>query len=123
MNCFLSSRHTSFTYLGGWSIQGILKGKYHCTVDLLFDWFGINCVTTDNFCFYSQNRLIKTVKQEVNGTVILPPLVFPGQSEFVKWELCSDHFPGQLHLPRGLSMGVTVWLDGTWLTPIFKVII
>ncbi len=22
-------------------IQGILKGEYHCTVDLLFDWFGI----------------------------------------------------------------------------------
>jgi hypothetical protein len=25
-----------FCYLG----QGILKGKYHCTIDLLFDWFG-----------------------------------------------------------------------------------
>jgi hypothetical protein len=24
---------------------------YHCTVDL-FDWFGISCMTTDNFCFY-----------------------------------------------------------------------
>jgi hypothetical protein len=23
--------------------QGILKGKYHCTVDLLFDWFGLVC--------------------------------------------------------------------------------
>ncbi len=22
--------------------------KYHCTVDLLFDWFGISCMTTDN---------------------------------------------------------------------------
>jgi len=21
--------------------QGILKGKYHCTIDLLFDWFGL----------------------------------------------------------------------------------
>ena len=31
-----------------------------------------------NFCFYLQNRLIqKKVKQEVNGTMILPPLVFP----------------------------------------------
>jgi hypothetical protein len=29
--------------------QGILKGKYHCTVDLLFDWLGISCMTTDNF--------------------------------------------------------------------------
>ncbi len=38
----------------------ILKGKYHCTVGLLFDWFGISCMTTDNFCFYLQNRLIQT---------------------------------------------------------------
>ncbi len=29
-------------------------------VDLLFDWFGISCITTDNICFYLQNRLIKT---------------------------------------------------------------
>ncbi len=54
------------------------REKYHCTIDLLFDWCGISCMTTDNFCFYLQNRLIQTVKQEVNGTVILPPLVFPG---------------------------------------------
>jgi len=26
----------------------------------MFDWFGISCVTTDNFCFYLQNRLIQT---------------------------------------------------------------
>ncbi len=37
-----------------------LKGKYHCTIDLLFDWFGISCMTTDNFCIYFQNRLIQT---------------------------------------------------------------
>jgi len=42
-------------------VQGILKGKYHCTVDL-FDWFGISCMTTDNFCFYLQNRLIQINK-------------------------------------------------------------
>jgi hypothetical protein len=40
--------------------QGILKGKNQCTIDLLFDWFGISCMTTDNFCFYLQNRLIQT---------------------------------------------------------------
>ncbi len=34
--------------------------KYHCAFDLLFDWFGISCMTTDNFCFYSQKRLIQT---------------------------------------------------------------
>jgi len=37
--------------------QGILNGKYHCTIDLLFDWFGISCMTTDNFL---QNRQIQT---------------------------------------------------------------
>ncbi len=41
-------------------VQGILKWDYHCTVDLLFDWLGISCITTDNFCFYLQNRLIQT---------------------------------------------------------------
>jgi hypothetical protein len=35
-------------------------GKYHYTVDLLFGWFGIRCMPTDNFCFYLQNRLFKT---------------------------------------------------------------
>ncbi len=37
-----------------------IAGKYHCTIDLLFDWFGISCMTTDNFCFYLHNRLIQT---------------------------------------------------------------
>ncbi len=36
------------------------RGNYHCTVDLLLDWFGISCMTNDNFCFYLQNRLIQT---------------------------------------------------------------
>ncbi len=40
------------------ALQGILKGEY--TIDLLFDWFGISCMTTENFCFYLQNRLIQT---------------------------------------------------------------
>jgi hypothetical protein len=40
---------------------GNTKGeKHHCTVELLFDWFGISCITTDNFCSYLQNRLIRT---------------------------------------------------------------
>jgi hypothetical protein len=52
--------------------------KYHCTADLLFDLIGISYMTTDNLCFYLQNRLIQTSKTMVNGTVILPPLGFPG---------------------------------------------
>jgi hypothetical protein len=46
--------------------------KRGSTIDLLFDWFVliVSCHTADS----------KPVKQEVNGTVILPPLVFPGQT-------------------------------------------
>jgi hypothetical protein len=36
------------------------RGKYHCTADLLFDWFGISFMTTDIACFYLQNRQIQT---------------------------------------------------------------
>ncbi len=38
-------------------------------------------MTTDNFCFYLQNRLFQTGGQEVNGTVIFPPLVFPAHRD------------------------------------------
>jgi hypothetical protein len=30
----------------------------------------------------------KPVKQEVNGTVIFPPLVFPGANIMVPWQKC-----------------------------------
>ncbi len=36
------------------------RGRYHCDIDLLFNWFGISCMTTDNSCFCLQNRLIQT---------------------------------------------------------------
>jgi len=29
-------------------------------IDLLFDWFGISCMISDNICFYLRNRLIQT---------------------------------------------------------------
>ncbi len=54
-------------------------GKYHCTIDLLFDWLGISCMTTDNFWFYLQNRLIQT-SQTVGQWYRDPPLVFPGNT-------------------------------------------
>jgi hypothetical protein len=43
-------------------MSGNTKGgpQYHYTIDLLFDWLGISCMTTDNFCFYLQNRIIQT---------------------------------------------------------------
>jgi hypothetical protein len=46
------------------------KGKYHCTIDLLFDWFGISCMTTDSF-------FAKQTNPNLISTVILPSLVFP----------------------------------------------
>ncbi len=50
-------------------------GKYHCTIDLLFDWFGFVCFANKN---KNSSHIAdsKPVKQEVNGTVILS--VFPG---------------------------------------------
>jgi len=65
------------------------NGKYHCTVDLLFDWFGISCMTNDNFCFYLQNRLILTSQtggQQYNDT---SALVFPGEAEFLCLQGCA----------------------------------
>jgi hypothetical protein len=47
------------TYARGlypWNTKG---GKYHCMVDLLFDWSVISCLATDNFFFFLQNRLIQ----------------------------------------------------------------
>jgi hypothetical protein len=57
--------------------QGILKGKYHCTFDLLFDWLGLVYFASKNKIVSSHTADSKPVKQEVNCTVILPPLVFP----------------------------------------------
>jgi hypothetical protein len=58
--------------------QGILRGKYHCTVDLLFDWFGLVCFANKNKKIVSCHAAnFNSVKQEVNSTVILPALVFP----------------------------------------------
>ncbi len=54
-------------------------GKYHCTIDLLLDWFGLVCFANKTKIVSSHRADSKPVKQEVNGTVILPPLVFPGQ--------------------------------------------
>jgi hypothetical protein len=53
------------------------RGKYYCTVDLLFDWFGSSCMTTDNFCFYLQNRLIQTSQTGGQWYSNTTPLVFP----------------------------------------------
>jgi len=37
------------------SKQGILKRKYHCTIDLLFDWFELVCLANKNKKFQFSN--------------------------------------------------------------------
>jgi hypothetical protein len=49
--------------------------KYHCTIDLLFDWFGLVCFANKNKNCHIAD--FKPVKPEINGEMILPPLVFP----------------------------------------------
>jgi hypothetical protein len=60
-----------------WPWPGKTKGGYHCTVDLLFDWFGISCMTTDNFCFYLQNRLIWTGQTGSHWYSDTSPFIIP----------------------------------------------
>jgi len=50
-----------------------LRRKYHCTVDLLFNWFGLVCFANKNKVSIVTTADSKPVKQEVNGTVILLP--------------------------------------------------
>ncbi len=49
----------------------------HCIIDLLFDLFGIVCFTNKNKIVNCDTADSKPVKQEVNGTAIVSPLVFP----------------------------------------------
>jgi hypothetical protein len=64
-----------------------LRGKYHRTIELLFDLFGLACFAIKNKNFSCHTADFKPVKQEVNGTVIPLPLVFPSTSNLVllKW--------------------------------------
>ena len=45
-----------------------LKGKYHCTIDLLFDWFGNVPLCSTKFSAPSMKNISKPVKQEVSDT-------------------------------------------------------
>ncbi len=49
------------TELNEWNHPGYTRGgKVSLYFDLLFDWFGMSCMTSEIFCFYLQNRLIQT---------------------------------------------------------------
>jgi hypothetical protein len=56
------------------------KGEYPCTNDLLFglDWSFLQIKTKS---VSSHKADSKQAKQEVTGTTILPPLVYPGVSK------------------------------------------
>jgi hypothetical protein len=58
---------------------------------LLFDWFEISCMTATIFVCICKTDYSKPVKQEVNGTMILPLLVFPALTFLLcsKIHLCS----------------------------------
>ncbi len=56
------------------------RGKYPCTIDLLFDCFGFVCFANKNRIVSRHKADSKPVQLEVNSTVILPPLVYPGLS-------------------------------------------
>jgi hypothetical protein len=55
-------------------IREYLRGKYHYSVDLLFDWFGLICFVNETNIVSCPTADSKPVRQEVNST-----LVFPGK--------------------------------------------
>jgi hypothetical protein len=61
---------------------GNTKGEVSRTVNLLFDWFGISCMSTDNFCFYLLNRLIQTIQTGGQWYSDTSPFSIPCQNLF-----------------------------------------
>jgi len=70
--------------------QGILKGKYHCTINLLFDWLWLVCFANKNKNCQLSYNLFQTSQTGGQWYSDTSPLVFPGQA---------DH----------------QWVRGTWL--------
>jgi hypothetical protein len=75
------TRHggTTFSDKPGNTIEGsITVPLTSCSTGL--DWSVLQIKTNIVSCHTADSKL---VKQEVNGTVILPPLVFPGQTHYL----------------------------------------
>ena len=88
--------------------QGILN---HCTIDLLFDWFEISCMPTDNLCFYLQKRLIQTSQTGGQWYSDTSPLVFPAPD---KVKLFVQRTMDKLKL-TGRNLGrVFIFRSGHW---------
>ncbi len=82
------------------SLQGILKGEVS-----LYHWPPVWLVWISLFCLQIKTKIVschtadsKLVKQEVNGTVILPPLVFPAHCQTHPKIIISDQ---RSSLPHG----------------------
>jgi hypothetical protein len=71
-------------YRPNWIGQTLLPGniKGVSTIDPLFDCFGISCMTTDNCCFYLQNRLIQTSQTGGQRYSDTSPISIPCSSLF-----------------------------------------
>ncbi len=77
--CLLTcSSGASVTEKRGFLYREYYRGKYHYTIVPLFDWFGLDCLQIKTKIVSCHTADSKPVKQEVNSTVILPPLAFPG---------------------------------------------
>jgi hypothetical protein len=65
------------------------SNKYHYTIDLPFDWFGIICMTTDIFF---QNRLIQTTQtgSQWYSVTSISPLIFPAPTYLARESLTTE---------------------------------
>jgi hypothetical protein len=82
-----STRFHSFVLLMfAGSNQGLLKGTYHCTIDLLFDWFGICCMTTDEVLFLFGKQTNPNLSNRSSTVQWYFPLSIPW-SNFILWPM------------------------------------
>ena len=93
------------------SIYSYVCERSHRTVDFLFDWFGISCMTTDHFCFYFQNRLLQTSQTGGQWYSDTSPLVFPGFtlgnifSLVLYWPISLRNLPADIVVERKYFQG------------------
>jgi hypothetical protein len=66
------------------------------------DWFGISCMTTDNFCFHLQNRLIQTSQTGGQRYSDTPPLIIQGKRV---WQSETTYLIAKLGLHRRTVVG------------------
>ncbi len=82
---------------------------YHCTIDLVFDWFGISCMTIDIFCFYLQNREIQTSRTGGQQYSDTSPFSIPWYRHHL-WRLSIDFSNMFIAKATGL-----MWFKAYWV--------